>query len=178
MLYDSFCAIYTIVSVLPTAVRYWLLCQLAVHFKCGHLSVYNYTEFFTTSIMNMGASLISTCKLTDTLIKNSHILYMKYTQIHSQNRFFFNKAFCTDFFLSMPCVLCPTALILAPWMLCKSVCLFSGTRCLNETFTWRTGAVFFVSGLEWSQAGARQLVAPSGMFIQNSGIWGRVWSKM
>ena len=100
MLYDSFCAIWKnkeynkevrIASILPAAVWYWLLCLLAVHFERGHLSGYNYTDFFTTSIMNMGASLISIHKLTDSLSKNSHIIIYEICSNSFSKQIFFSR---------------------------------------------------------------------------------------
>lgn len=71
--------------------------------------------------MNMGASLISTPKLTANLIKNSHIIIC---EIHSNS--FSNRVLSRSLPPLTSCVLYPAALSLAPWVFCKSVCYFSG----------------------------------------------------
>lgn len=132
------------------------------------LSLNSHVEFLTASIMNVAASLEPVCKLSDGFIKNSHIIE---SEIHSNSfskQGFSKKASCTDFTSHVSCT------------------LFHLLECTVEHFAylaaqgvWMTQLpeeqVLFhcVSGLEWNQAGARlfpKLVAPSSMFILNSGI--------
>lgn len=123
----------TVITVLPTVV-WLLLCLLAARSRCGYLSVYNYTDFFTTCIVDTDVSLTPVNKFTDVLFKNSHIvIYKMHSNSFSKQFFFFRKASCTGLFLSTLYVFWSTAWILPPWILCKSVWIFSRARCLNMT---------------------------------------------
>lgn len=93
------------------------MCQLALN---------SHMEFLTASIMNVAVSLVPVCKLS-ALLRTHTLLYRKYTPIPSQNR---------DFPRRLPALALPLmSHVPSPGMLCRSLWLFSATRCLNETVT-------------------------------------------
>lgn len=79
----------TVITVLPTVV-WLLLCLLAARSRCGYLSVYNYTDFFTTCIVDTDVSLTPVNKFTDVLFKNSHIIIYKMHSNSFSKQFFFS----------------------------------------------------------------------------------------
>lgn len=137
-----------------------VLCPLQCGSQQGshmcHSSLHSHTEFLTASTMNVAVSLVPGCKLSASL-RTHTLLSRKYTPFSSENR-----EFTRNPALTLPLM----SFVPSPAMLCRSLCLFSSTRWWMRQFPEEQVLFYCVSGLGWSQAGARlspKLVAPSGI---------------
>lgn len=129
------------------------------------LSFNSHMEFLTASIMNLAVSLVPVCKLTASL-RTHTLLYRKYTNS-------FSKQISQEGFLHWLYLSCLMSFVPSPGMLCRSLCSFSSTRCLNETVTWRTGAVslsvWVRMELSWNKNFSQNLLLHQALIL-NSGI--------